>query len=290
MKIENYIQKYLERTLLYRTVGTYQYYLKVSRAILKALKFCNIIEIKDLNEEAQESILVYYKTKTKKKNSQINSDISFFYTVVNYYNLPHKLTPFVKLRDDTTPFRVIDDTTLRELIKWIKELDNEVSNNLSWSLSVLLSLETGVRMNELLNIKTDNVDLETKTILLETTKSGKKRVLFFDVLSFDLISKVKQKKTEYLIWNYNKNCKMKRAGLFYFYNLIDSGLNPAFKITSHRLRKTFATKLLKSGCPITTIQKLLGHSDIRMTMKYLEIDKAMIEKDYFIYYPYKDLA
>ena len=60
-----------------------------------------------------------------------------------------------------------------------------------------------------------------------------------------------------------------------------------FKIHCHRLRKTFATKLLKMGCPITTIQKLLGHTDIKMTMIYLEIDNTMLEMHYNEYYPYK---
>jgi len=57
-------------------------------------------------------------------------------------------------------------------------------------------------------------------------------------------------------------------------------------IHPHRLRKTFATQLLKMGCPLPTIQRLLGHSDIKMTMIYLDIDMLLINKDYSIYYPY----
>ena len=59
------------------------------------------------------------------------------------------------------------------------------------------------------------------------------------------------------------------------------------RIHAHRLRKTFATRLLKKGCPVTTIQKLLGHTDIKMTMIYLDIDNTMIENDYFNFYPYE---
>lgn len=45
--------------------------------------------------------------------------------------------------------------------------------------------------------------------------------------------------------------------------------------TLHKFRHTYATRLLESGCDIVTVQKLMGHSDIDTTRKYLNPDEAL---------------
>lgn len=45
-------------------------------------------------------------------------------------------------------------------------------------------------------------------------------------------------------------------------------LKPA---TCHSLRHSFATQMLRDGCDIRVVQKLLGHADVRTTMIYLHV-------------------
>ncbi|MBV7328540.1 site-specific integrase [Chloroflexi bacterium TSY] len=52
-------------------------------------------------------------------------------------------------------------------------------------------------------------------------------------------------------------------------------------VTPHRLRHTFATRLLNSGLmPITTLQKLMGHTHIDTTMLYAQLYDETIQQHY----------
>ncbi|WP_373567132.1 tyrosine-type recombinase/integrase [Aliarcobacter butzleri] len=52
---------------------------------------------------------------------------------------------------------------------------------------------------------------------------------------------------------------------------IVNSLKPNDKIVFHSLRHTFKSHLAINGTPIFTIQKLMKHKDIRMTLKYAKL-------------------
>jgi hypothetical protein len=52
------------------------------------------------------------------------------------------------------------------------------------------------------------------------------------------------------------------------------------RITSHRLRHTFATELLSGGMSLVGVMRLLGHQDIRMTLRYAAATPEIIAGEY----------
>jgi site-specific recombinase XerD len=53
------------------------------------------------------------------------------------------------------------------------------------------------------------------------------------------------------------------------------------QVTPHRLRHTYATQLLNVGCQVTSIQKLLGHTNLNTTMIYARAYDETVMRDYF---------
>jgi site-specific recombinase XerD len=60
-----------------------------------------------------------------------------------------------------------------------------------------------------------------------------------------------------------------------------AGSRVGVHVSAHRLRHTTATQLLNVGCPVTSIQKFLGHKKLNTTMVYARAYDKTVEEDYF---------
>jgi integrase/recombinase XerD len=59
----------------------------------------------------------------------------------------------------------------------------------------------------------------------------------------------------------------------------------AIKITPHTFRHTFATHLLEGGVNLRIIQELLGHSSLRTTQIYTNMDLRFVIENHRNYHP-----
>jgi site-specific recombinase XerD len=50
------------------------------------------------------------------------------------------------------------------------------------------------------------------------------------------------------------------------------------KATLHTLRHSYATHMLEAGVDVATLQKLLGHSDLSTTGRYLHLSMRQMQK------------
>ena len=60
-----------------------------------------------------------------------------------------------------------------------------------------------------------------------------------------------------------------------------AGQRVGVKVSSHRLRHTYATQLLNAGCPVTSLQKLMGHRNLNTTMIYARVHNRTVADDYY---------
>lgn len=141
---------------------------------------------------------------------------------------------------------------------------------------VIFSVLTGMRRGEILNLRWSDVDLSRKLIHIQTngtfkTKQGKRRTIPLSEAAFYLLAaKHGKSPSEYV---FTVNDKALNAGwvshLFKRYVREAKLSNPRFRF--HSLRHTFASWLLQQGVSIYEVQKLLGHSSVKVTEGYLHL-------------------
>jgi len=177
MQLVKVLENYLDFCKIYRRLGTYNSYKQSFVLIRKMLDDLKIKKTSQLNSDAYNKMIMWLKTNTNKKNSKINDLMATLKSALNYSNIKYSFR-FVRLTDDTTHFKALNDDELVLLLKYLKTLDLEHSNNLVWVASIYIMLDTGVRKNELLNISSSEIDFTQKIIYLQTTKNAKRTVKF----------------------------------------------------------------------------------------------------------------
>lgn len=131
----------------------------------------------------------------------------------------------------------------------------------------------GLRMNELRMVKIADVDVQRKQVHIRMGKGKKDRYV---VLSNLIVEKfdhyLKSVKPQvYLFEGQTPAQPMGERSIQYVINEALQKTTIKKQVSMHTLRHSFATHLLEDGVNIQTIQKLLGHSDMRTTMVYLHV-------------------
>ncbi len=53
-------------------------------------------------------------------------------------------------------------------------------------------------------------------------------------------------------------------------------------VRPHQLRHTYATMMLRSGISLPALKEILGHRDIKMTMRYVQVTQADLQREYLL--------
>ena len=136
---------------------------------------------------------------------------------------------------------------------------------------VILALNTGMRKSEILGLKWHDVDCKRGIITLLDTKNGEKREVFMnEQVKTALIRTPKHPESPYIFCK-NDGKPLHDLRKSFFTALEKSGIN---NFHFHDLRHTFASQLAMSGIDINTIRELMGHKDIRMTLRYSHLSPS----------------
>ncbi len=140
----------------------------------------------------------------------------------------------------------------------------------------LLALNTGLRRGELFNLKWNDISFVGRilTVVGRTAKSQQTRHIPLNDEAFNTVQLwYEQRKDSEFVFPSRDGGRMDNISRSWERLIKDAKIED-FRF--HDCRHDFASKLVMAGVDLNTVRELLGHSDIKMTLRYAHLAPAKL--------------
>ena len=236
----------------------------------------NDVDLIDFNPD---QVYSYFAKRIKKglKRESLNHYIKAANSWCKFRDIEHK---FKQFKEHHVPIKIPDS---HEISRVLKQCERSKQGKLLKTV-VYFMAHTGLRIEEVCDLKIENIDFNRNNIIVYDGKGGKNRVV--PVKEFVL------KGHQYpSIKNYINYHRWKTSKIYTF--TTDRGkaapwyirryLKPIARsagcswINPHTFRHYYATECLKKGMNLKALQLILGHESLETTSRYLHL----IENDIY---------
>lgn len=262
-----YYLKQTEKELKYRnySLKTIKSYSRCIREYLEFIqpnyKYFNENKIKDFLIKKQDK-----KYSPQTINLYLNS-IKFFYREV--LKKSEKINLKFAKRNQKLPI-VLSRNEITKLINLTK--------NLKHKLILTLSYGAGLRVNEVVNLKVCDINLEELTIHIKNAKGKKDRISILpEKLKKEIGNVITYKSSGDYLFESERGGRLSERSIQKVFENSLKNSDIKKQATFHSLRHSFATHLLENGVDIRYVQELLGHANIRTTQTYTQVTNPKLK-------------
>ena len=144
-------------------------------------------------------------------------------------------------------------------------------------LLIRLLIATGLRVSELCALKVEDVDFQDGAIYVWCGKGRKQRIALVDPETLQILRNYCQRKDpkESLV-----GLKPRQIQMVVKQYAIAAGVQWADYVSPHRLRDTFAVHWVKHQGDLESLRRLLGHTSLAITQKYLVFEFDQVRATY----------
>jgi integrase len=154
-------------------------------------------------------------------------------------------------------FRILTEEEERKLLEQATPYIQDI---------VTFDLNTGLRIGEILSLRWEGVDLEKGLLSIFAHKTHKIRTVPLNSDARRVLDAwAMGRKNEFIFYNHVTGKPFVDLGAGLALACRKAGIEG---VTWHKLRHTFASRLVNRGVDIVTVQQLLGHSTVVTTMRY----------------------
>ena len=173
--------------------------------------------------------------------------------------------------------RHLKDDQVRSLFAGIRDLRDRAM--------FMLMLRCGLRVQEVAQLTVDAIEYGRRQIFISHGKGAKDRVVYMSedarsALQVYLARRSSKARALFLVQKGPlKGTPLSVRGIqkrIEYY-----ARKNHLSVSCHRLRHTMATQLLNADADLTTIQDLLGHSQVTTTQRYCRVANLKVQRDYY---------
>lgn len=235
------------------------------------------IELENIDMEDLEDYMYYLKKMNKK--SATRSRVVYILRSLYNYSYKRELCPKnLAISLEAVKVKQAERTYIseEELILLSAMIDKPIIK-----VAVETIFYTGLRVSELVNLKLNDVNMEKKIIYVIGGKGDKDRVIpICDKLYNKLIDYIENIRPVVISKNFfctKKTGKLSQQYINVILQRATKSLGWEKNISAHILRHSFASNLIFHNVSLPAVQKLLGHSDLRVTSRYIHQDLKQLE-------------
>lgn len=250
---------------LYDIIIGFNFFAEEDKTLWSKIKSININDFRSLCAFRREN------------NISISSQQRMIATWKNFFRF-QKLDNLDSFRMPKLPKRLprpimkssIDDLLLESSKNWL-----EMRNKALW----VLMYSSGMRISEALSIKREQIHNKNdlKSLIIKG-KGDKDRLIPLLPIALRYINEyleARPSNCEYVFIG-KEGDKLSQQTAAHIFKTWKTKYNLSPRITLHSLRHGFATHLLENKLPLTGIQKLLGHCNLKTTSQYIYVcDKSL---------------
>jgi len=258
--------------------------------------------VQDLNTRAIKNYLSLCKTEKGNNPTSLNTKRrqfrAFFNFLVQEEIIESNPTDPIKRAKEDIHIKTFTDEEIKEILSHLRRTKRREDTLFAVrNYTIFLTLiGTGLRASELTNLKWNDVDLINRSIKVFGKARKEQTVPISEALVKELsywkeycLSQFEELSPWVFVTQQNKQftvnglkCWFKRLA-----QLMDF---PETRCSAHSCRHYFAKKWIQSGGDISTLSKVLRHTSIKTTEKYLQFWGNEVADDYDKYNPLREMS
>jgi len=173
----------------------------------------------------------------------------------------------------------------KEIINALNLFDDEVNfESLRNKLIVELLYSTGMRRNELINIKVTDLDFANETVKVLGKRNKERYIPLLKSVQKTLLKYIEVREgintNQSYLFLTEKGKIMYDTLVYRVINSYFSRVSSKVKKSPHIIRHSFATHLLNEGADLNSVKELLGHSSLASTQIYTHSSLGKLKEVY----------